>query len=112
MSGIAAARFRILTDRNPELVTARLDLAKTALVMLEAHLQDRRYLVGDSCSIADLANFAYTHVAPDAGFDLAEFPAVTRWLQRVVELPRFVDDLLPYPENAHAGASRSIYDNG
>ncbi len=52
------------------------------------------------------------HVAPDAGFDLAEYPAVARWLQRAVELPRFVDALLPYPENAHAGASRSIYDNG
>lgn len=110
MSGIAAARFRILTNRNPELVAGRLDLAKTALAMLEAHLQTRTYLVGDSCSIADVANFAYTHVAPDAGFDLAEYPALTRWLQRVEGLPRFVNDLLPYPENARAGASRSIYD--
>jgi glutathione S-transferase len=70
MSGIGSARFRMLTGRNFELVPARLELARSALAMLEAHLERRSYLVGSSCSIADLANFAYTHVAPDAGFQM------------------------------------------
>lgn len=110
MTGIGGARFRILTNRDRELVPARLELANSALAMHETHLRDRLYLVGETCSIADLSNFAYTHVAPDAGFDLAEYPAVTAWLERVTALPGFVDDLVPYPDNARAGASRSIYD--
>src|SRR3954468_18207866 len=62
--------------------------------MLEAHLTNRPYLVGDSCSIADIANFAYAHVAEDAGFKLGEYPAVSAWLKRVTALSGFVDDLL------------------
>jgi len=110
MSGIGGARFRIVTGRNPELVPARLELGTSALEMLEARLTDRSYLVGDACSIADIANFAYAHVAGDAGFELGEYPAVGAWLERVSALPRFVDDLAPYPDNARPGASRSIYD--
>jgi glutathione S-transferase len=110
MGGIAGARFRIMTGRNPELVASRLELGATALATLDGHLRNRRFLVGDSASIADVANFAYTHVAPDAGFDLADYPAVVAWLQRIRALPGFVNDLIPYPENARRGASRSIYD--
>jgi glutathione S-transferase len=110
MGGIGGARFRIVTGRNPGLVPARLELASSALEMLEARLGDRSYLVGDSCSIADIANFAYTHAAEDAGFKLADYPALSAWLERVSALPGFVDDLAPYPDNARPGASRSIYD--
>jgi glutathione S-transferase len=110
MMGIGGARFRILTGRTPELIPARLELGESALTMLEAHLEGRSYLVGNSCSIADLSNFAYAHVAQDAGFRLTDYPAVSGWLERVRALPRFIDDLAPYPDNARAGASRSIYD--
>ena len=110
MSGIGAARFRTLTGRSPELIPARLALGSSALSMLEARLEKRSYLVGSSCSIADLANFAYTHVAEDAGYRLSDYPAVSAWLERVRALPRFIDDLVLYPENARPGASRSIYD--
>ena len=110
MVGIGGARFRILTGRAPELIPARLELGESALTMLEAHLEGRSYLVGNSCSIADLSNFAYAHVAQDAGFRLTDYPAVSGWLERVRALPRFIDDLAPYPDNARAGASRSIYD--
>ena len=110
MVGIGGARFRILTGRTPELIPARLELGESALTMLEAHLEGRSYLVGNSCSIADLSNFAYAHVAQDAGFRLTDYPAVSGWLERVRALPRFIDDLAPYPDNARAGASRSIYD--
>jgi glutathione S-transferase len=110
MSGIGSARFRILTGRDPEIVQTRLELGRSALEMLAAHLADRAFLVGDSCTIADLANFAYTHVAADAGYDLSGYPAVERWLARIAALPRFMDDLVAYPANARAGHSRSIYD--
>jgi glutathione S-transferase len=110
MSGIGSARFRMLTGRDSAMIPARLALGQSALAMLEAHLDKRSYLVGDSCSIADLANFAYTHVAEDAGYRLGDYPSVNAWLDRVRALPRFVDDLMPYPDNARPGAGRSIYD--
>jgi glutathione S-transferase len=110
MSGIGGARFRTLTGRNRELIAARFALGETALAMLEAHLARRRYLVGDHHTIADVANFAYTHVAEDAGYRLADYPAVSAWLDRVRALPGFVDDLIGYPDNARPGAGRSIYD--
>jgi glutathione S-transferase len=111
MMGIGGARFRILTGRNPELVPGRVELGRSALSMLEDRLAERSYLVGDTCSIADLANFAYTDVAEDAGFRLSEYPAVSGWLERVRSLPRFVDDLVTYPDNARPGNGRSTYDN-
>jgi glutathione S-transferase len=110
MMGIGSARFRILTGRGADVVPARLALGQTALDALEGRLEGRHFLVGDCCSIADISNYAYTHVAPDAGYDLGAYPAVSRWLERVEAEPGFVDDLVPYPENAREGMSRSIYD--
>jgi glutathione S-transferase len=110
MTGIGGARFRILTGRDPDLIPSRLQLATSGLTMLEAQLRAAPFLVGDTCSIADIANFAYTHVAGEAGLELADHPAVGAWLERITELPGFVDDLIPYPDNACLGSSRSIYD--
>ena len=110
MSGIGSARFRIVTGRDTGVVPARLELGRTALETLERRLDWRRYLVGDRCSIADVSVYAYAHVAPDAGYDLSEYPAVSRWLELVEAEPGFVNDLVPYPENARAGNSTSIYD--
>jgi glutathione S-transferase len=108
MNGIGSVRFRTLTGRD--LIPARFTLGRTALEMLEQHLADRVFLVGDRCSIADLSNFAYAHVAEEAGYRLGDYPAVAAWLDRLRAQPRFVDDLEPYPDNARAGAGRSIYD--
>lgn len=110
VNGIGSARFRLLTGRDPAAVPARFALGKTALELLDAHLRTRRYLVGEAISLADVANFAYTHVAEDAGYDLGEHPAVVAWHDRIRAEPRFVDDYVRYPENARPGVSRSIYD--
>ena len=110
MSGIGGARFRIITGRNPELVPAKLELATSALAMLEDHLGSRAFLVGERCTIADLATFAYTHVAGEAGFELGDYPAVGAWLARIAAQPGFMNDLAPYPENARPGRGSSIYD--
>ena len=109
MSGLGSARFRVLTGRDPEGTPARLALGETALAILEQRLAEHDWLVGERCSIADVAAYAYTHVCEDAGYDLAAYPGVSAWLARVAGLPRFVDDLVPYPENARPGQGRSIY---
>ena len=61
-----------------------------ALDVMEKHLSNRRYFVGLSYSIADIALFAYTHVAGDGGFDLGRYTAISTWLERVKAQPRFV----------------------
>jgi glutathione S-transferase len=113
MPGIGGLRFRLLTGRwradQPEAV-ARRELGLGALSMLDDHLRDRTFLVAERYTIADMSVYAYTHTAPEAGFDLGAFGAVRRWLLRVEEQPEFVNDLEPYPPNARPGAGRSMYD--
>ena len=58
-----------------------------ALAALERRLTAREFLVGDRYSIADIALFAYTHVAPEGGFSLEPYPAVQAWLARVAADP-------------------------
>ncbi len=54
-----------------------------ALEAMERHLAGRQFLVGERYTIADIALYAYTHVAPEGGFDLAPYPAIRVWLERV-----------------------------
>jgi glutathione S-transferase len=61
-----------------------------ALRVMEKQLELTPYLVGEQCSIADIALYAYTHVANEGGFDLAPFPAIRAWLARVAALPSYV----------------------
>ena len=59
-----------------------------ALDVMEQHLRTRSFFVGETYSIADIALYAYTHVAEEGGFDLAPFPAVRAWIDRVAAQPR------------------------
>ena len=70
----------------------RLKQGRAALAVLETHLQGsgRRYLVADRYSIADIALYAYTHVAHEAQLDLAPYPGVRAWLARVAAEPRHI----------------------
>ncbi len=61
-----------------------------ALDVMEKHLRNRDFFVGHRYSIADIALFAYTHVAHEGGFDLGGHPAVRAWLDRVRSQPRHV----------------------
>lgn len=61
-----------------------------ALAVMEQHLASRDHFVGDQCTVADLALYAYTHKAADGGFELATYPALRAWLSRVEALPGFV----------------------
>jgi glutathione S-transferase len=60
-----------------------------ALRVLEQHLQSATFFVGGSYSIADIALYAYTHVAAEGGFDLAAFPAIQAWMARVQQQPGY-----------------------
>jgi len=61
-----------------------------ALEVMEQHLRARRFFVGEAYSIADIALYAYTHVAHEGGFDLAPFPALRAWLERVAAQPAYL----------------------
>ena len=65
--------------------------AVAALKVLERHLASREWLVGSAYSVADIALCAYTQLAPDAGHDLAAYPAVSAWLSRVRAQPGFFE---------------------
>jgi glutathione S-transferase len=71
--------------------------AQPGLQRLNAHLATQPWVVGAHCSVADIAVYGYTHLAGEAGIDLATWPAVQAWVQRVQQtlaLPP-LDTLLP-----------------
>ena len=91
---IAVARFiRVyqgMPDERRREYEARLKNGYRALDLMERHLDNRRFLVGDSCTIADISLFAYTHVSEEGGFDLSTYPAIRAWIANVQQLPGFV----------------------
>jgi glutathione S-transferase len=91
---IATSRFimRYLgnpPDRQTEL-EAKHAGGEKALSVMDGHLQSRDFFVDDAYSIADIALFAYTHVAGEGGFDLGGYPKVTAWLSRVEQQDGYV----------------------
>jgi glutathione S-transferase len=92
--GIAVPRFwdSIAPAELPRPVDleARRASGREALKTMERHLRERAYFVGDGFTIADIALYAYTHVAPEAGFDLEPLPAVRAWLDRVDAEPGLI----------------------
>ena len=57
---------------------------------MEEHLTSHVFLVAESFSIADIALYAYTHVAEEGGFALDGYPAIRAWIKRVENVPGFV----------------------
>jgi glutathione S-transferase len=90
---IALVRFWVAIARAPpsqqELEAKRRDGYK-ALDAMERHLATRLFLVGERYTIADIALYAYTHVAHEGGFELSQYPAIQAWLARVTAQPRHV----------------------
>jgi glutathione S-transferase len=68
----------------------RLERGRAALAVMDQHLDGRRFFVGERYSIADIALYAYTHVADEATLDLAPYPNVVAWLGRVADRPGHV----------------------
>lgn len=86
---IAVARFWLIAGITPSDADAKARRRGgiAALEAMERHLEDRTFLVGERYTIADIALYAYTHVAPEAGFDLTAFHAINAWLARVAAEP-------------------------
>jgi glutathione S-transferase len=57
---------------------------------MEKRLKDHPFLVGDRYTIADIALFAYTHVAEEGGFSLEKFPGIQAWIERVQAQPQHI----------------------
>ncbi len=92
---IATPRFWIthhveMTDERWITLEQKRKLGYAALGVMEGHLMDHDFFVGDCYSIADIALYAYTHVAEEGGFDLECFPAIRAWYERVVAQPGYV----------------------
>jgi glutathione S-transferase len=92
---IAVVRFWLAYSGRPrEEFADRLDervaAGYRALDALERHLDGRTWLVGDGMTLADIALYAYTHVAGEGGFELERYPAIGAWLERVASEPGHV----------------------
>jgi glutathione S-transferase len=91
---LAVVRFWLAYSGRPEAFADRREertrAGYRALDAMERHLADRRYFVGESITLADIALYAYTHVAHEGGFDLERYPAIRRWLERVASEPGHV----------------------
>lgn len=91
---IATSRFIIQYLGTPPERVAELEQKKAgghkALGVMEQRLADHDYMAGDGYSIADIALFAYTHVASEGDFSLQDYPAIRAWLDRVRARPNFI----------------------
>ncbi len=91
---VATLRFwhfaKLLPTKTAAELEAKQQAGHAALAVMEQHLASRTFFVGERFTIADIALFAYTHVAGEGGFALARFPALQRWIARVEAQPRFV----------------------
>ena len=90
---IAGVRFWVAFSPTPPPVgeiEARRAGGYAALDAIERQLEARLYLVAERYTIADIALYAYTHVAEEGGFDLARYPAINAWLGRVAAQPGHV----------------------
>ncbi|MGL5214205.1 MAG: glutathione S-transferase family protein [Aeromonas hydrophila] len=86
---IAVARFIVHYLGRPESQEARLDGLKAGgEKALEQQLKQSPYLCGDSPTIADIALYAYTHVAEEGIFSLQGWPAIRDWITRIEAHPR------------------------
>jgi glutathione S-transferase len=91
---LAVARFWVAYSGRPEAFADRLpekmEAGHKALAAMERHLDGKHFFVGSRMSLADIALYAYTHVAHEGGFELGAYPAIQAWLGRVASEPGHV----------------------
>lgn len=91
---IAVARHWLkhleMTPARKAALPEKMEKGYAALQVMERHLAGRSYFVADRFSVADIALYAYTHVAHEGGFELSRFPAIGAWLGRIAEDPRHI----------------------
>jgi glutathione S-transferase len=91
---IATARYWISILKQPEKHQEQLQhkhrLGYVALNVMDKHLNNHNFFVGETYTIADISLYAYTHVAAEGGFDLNQFPAILAWFKRIEAQPRHI----------------------
>jgi glutathione S-transferase len=91
---IAVARFIVRYLGNPAEEQENLESKRPggykALKVMDGHLENHDFFANDVYSIADIALYAYTHVAHEGGFDLSDYPNINAWLARVNSQPGHV----------------------
>ena len=76
-----------LTDAQRMQMATKRENGLAALDLMDRHLDRKDWLAAGRFTIADIALFAYTHVADEAGFDLEAYPGIVRWMERIMTLP-------------------------
>ncbi len=88
---LAVVRFLIAfsghADKHAQKIEEQTANGYIALDAMERHLAGRDFLVGGRYTLADISLYAYTHVAPEGGFDLDRYPAIRAWIDRVTAQP-------------------------
>ena len=100
---VATSRFIVKhmpadSPRHAELPD-RMAKGRAALAVMESQLARQSFFVGQAYTLADIALYAYTHVAHEAHFDLTPYKAVRAWMERVAGQPGYVS-LYQRPENS------------
>jgi glutathione S-transferase len=79
-----------LSEAQRSQLDAKRAAGEAALKLMDEHLGTQPFFVGGRLSLADIALYAYTHVAEDGGFELGRYPALSAWLGRVAAEPGYV----------------------
>lgn len=93
---IAVARswLTVYEDRRDKVTEEQIggwqEKGHRVLSVMEQQLAASDWFAGSAYSVADIALYAYTHVAGEGGFDLAPYPGIRAWLDRVASEPRHV----------------------
>ncbi|MCM8537274.1 MAG: glutathione S-transferase [Lentisphaeraceae bacterium] len=75
------------TGQDPEVY---IDEAHSLLKVLDQHLADKEWLVGEHATIADISNYTYILLAPEGNVSLDDYKNVQTWLKRVEDIPGFI----------------------
>ena len=93
-ANLSRPRFYISIAKEPEKVTDLIDywqnLGYQALDTMEQHLANHSFFVNDCYSIADIALYAYTHIASEGGYDMSKYSAIQSWCERVKAQPNYL----------------------
>ncbi|WP_170358390.1 glutathione S-transferase family protein [Ruegeria arenilitoris] len=99
MAGMTRFLINFLPEqhRNPDVIAFNQGRLKAAYQVLNAHLEGRDWIVGDSVTNADLSCCGYLYYPEPFGFDRAEWPHIDAWLTRLSEQPGWKHpyDLMP-----------------
>ena len=105
-STIATLRHWNLTgknERNAAQLSRRRASARHVLELLDRHLQGQNFLANECYSIADIAVYAYVHLAHEAGLEMTDYKAILGWIERVSEIVGTAVPVRYYSEDPFSG---------